>query len=1578
GESGLAGSWSYELNHPTVVMFDQFDNMFILDTGNKRIQKWTPEATYGITIAELSSVNDPRGMSIDTYGNLVVVDYSNNQVPYWDPLNEVIRYKYPANHQVILLPINCPPTTATTALPTIERANQTCPFTQWNNIYSTIAGTPGSYGTSTLHLRNPQDVFVNDYDNVYVADTNNHRIIRFSPGKVLVFENKRVYYYVEGSKSGTNIAGIQLRAGKGKSELNTPTTVFVTGDQTLFILDAGNFRVQKWKSGEPLGFPVAGGHGVGNTLDKISHSYGLYVDDQHNVYVSDHRNHRVTLWMKNNTAVGQVVAGGNGMGNASNQLSYPWGVYVTENGTIYVADSNNHRIQKFTRSSTSGLTVAGISGVAGSLPSQLRNPTSILVDQYHTLFVLDRGNHRIMKWPLGSAFGYIVVPISSINSASSMRFDPTGNLIIADTNYHRIISLSIGCRCTYPTITLIPGPATLDAPFQVRRSQGFYISAYIERFCEVPLREDAKWTITNCTVGCSSSIPLHESIVNTSNELYVPARTLEYGIYEFKLTITMIEFPMLPKSEASYIKVTPSGITANLVPLGTTMITHGHQQNLTLNPGEYSVDPDTRKFDATQWNYTYSYRIYGLPGTNRTWIPIGNEEVTLANNSCFYNQSDNIKPCQYSVNKLRSSVTILENTLKVNQTYQFMVQMDNLNNATVRATGYVLVHVQNTRPPMVAIGCIISTMCSHNLEFQYINPSTQVALFSFSVDKSVSPTNITWNVYYGLMNSSSDTHNWTLFTNMIKYRNIWFFGAYTTNFTASNQLFQENRNIAFWRFEVVYTIGQEKSLSALNFEINQPPTPGICSIAPSNGKTTTKFNISCGGWNDTDGIKDYSFYAWTKNPDHRLMLGTSLMMRFELRLPAGDGNSSLVVVIMQARDHLNSVTEVNIGNVSVVADTDVINSFVEAIKITSKSNSTMSDKNPLVQLLNNNNSYVTAQVVTTVSQVFNEMNIKSIELAVKMGIPLANIGVSLLGIRKVDMRSESSSNASFYQTMKQELNDHASAREYLMKTMNSSATITSSNILLLQSSSLAQLTQVTNQLTRSTCILASNKCQAISLALQNITAQISFEDTQIIANHIIQCATNVLSAISMPLHQRAMVLDLDLDATKTSINKDVTDSESNYTNPNLLNDTDKSLHQRNLDEQNLITKIIANQVNETMTTITAALKVHLNVGQNMTVNTTAVFVSWEMGLKTFLINKTIHPFDHAQIRLPSTLNSNLSDNDVFSLRSVVQPLALPSRTHSQVNTSMSAMVSFSVLNSNGTEIPIHTDEEHAIEIIIPRDPYFVMPPMTLYNVTSLRDSKQQFYFHLINITQLNENLTVSLHVEMRPSNQKLSYLLIFKFDSEPPLNIEINDIDGWYLLCSSNIASDGIHTYFINNNRTAGRQSIVFGFRELSSNELCSYDLLTPPISDKPFHFSSDYELRTFTSACYYLDSNNDWQSDGLLVGPMTNHYQTQCFTTHLTTFFSAYSNAPSTVTENAMLPVNDQINVGMNFSSSFHSCHDDDDDNNNTHISAIQRSIVNIKPEISSRKSFYFLRQTEKQFHRTQSMSANQNVSVQ
>ncbi|CAF3408601.1 unnamed protein product [Rotaria socialis] len=152
-------------------------------------------------------------------------------------------------------------------------------------------------------------------------------------------------------------------------------------------------------------------------------------------------------------------------------------------------------------------------------------------------------------------------------------------------------------------------------------------------------------------------------------------------------------------------------------------------------------------------------------------------------------------------------------------------------------------------------------MCSPNLEFQYINPSTQVSLYSQPANESLTPNSIKWTVHQGFMNKSSDGENRTQFKEIANYPDNWFFGRETANFTASNALFLQNSNITFWHFEVVYTFNDVNSSSALDFEINQPPRPGDCSIDPSNGTTSTMFKISCWGWNDTDKIKDFSFYG---------------------------------------------------------------------------------------------------------------------------------------------------------------------------------------------------------------------------------------------------------------------------------------------------------------------------------------------------------------------------------------------------------------------------------------------------------------------------------------------------------------------------------------------------------------------------------------------------------------------------------------------------------------------------------------------------------------------------------------------
>jgi hypothetical protein len=112
---------------------------------------------------------------------------------------------------------------------------------------------------------------------------------------------------------------------------------------------------------------------------------------------------------------------------------------------------------------------------------------------------------------------------------------------------------------------LIPSTPSLTSPLQFRRSQDFFISSYIQLNCNTSLSTITQWTIKNCTTTiCSSQIQIDQTVITTFSELYIPARILPYGTYELKLTVTMkASSSLISSSSAAYVKITPSGITAN-------------------------------------------------------------------------------------------------------------------------------------------------------------------------------------------------------------------------------------------------------------------------------------------------------------------------------------------------------------------------------------------------------------------------------------------------------------------------------------------------------------------------------------------------------------------------------------------------------------------------------------------------------------------------------------------------------------------------------------------------------------------------------------------------------------------------------------------------------------------------------------------------------------------------------------------------------------------------------------------------------------------------------------------------------
>ncbi|CAF4113824.1 unnamed protein product, partial [Rotaria magnacalcarata] len=361
GSTSDPGPWSYQFSNPTAITFDPYGYMYILDTGNSRVQKWLPGATFGTTVIAVS-MSTPYGLIFDRRGNIVITDQ--------------------LNYRILSFAITCPNATTTTASPPTTPQTSLCTTAQWNSTFSILAGVTSTAGSSSTLLYYPYNIYFDGYNNLYVADTSNHRI----------------QYYPQGTSIGITVAGSTGSPGSTYSQLYNPYAIYVDSNRAMFILDTTNYRVLKWQFGDPRGFLVAGGNGAGAASNQITTSYAMFVDAQSNVYVSEYSNHRVTLWLSTNTSYGTIIAGGYGAGSASQQLYYPWGICVDSNQVVYVVDRNNHRVQRWPNGAISGSTAAGTTGDAGPYAYQLSSPTALLLDQYGYLYVLDYGNSRIQKW----------------------------------------------------------------------------------------------------------------------------------------------------------------------------------------------------------------------------------------------------------------------------------------------------------------------------------------------------------------------------------------------------------------------------------------------------------------------------------------------------------------------------------------------------------------------------------------------------------------------------------------------------------------------------------------------------------------------------------------------------------------------------------------------------------------------------------------------------------------------------------------------------------------------------------------------------------------------------------------------------------------------------------------------------------------------------------------------------------------------------------------------------------------------------------------------------------------------------
>lgn len=314
-------------------------------------------------------------------------------------------------------------------------------FTVQAQLVSTVAGSYPGYVDATgadAQFNNPNAVAVDGIGNIYIADTNNHRIRKMTPvGVVTTFAGSS-----QGFSNGTSSA----------AKFNFPMGVAADPSGNIYVADSGNNRIRKITStgvvttiaGGPAGFSDNAG-----VFARFNSPQDIAIDVSGNLYVADVNNARIRKITPTgivSTLAGSGVSGfNNGTGSVA-QFNTPMGVTVDAIGNVFVADTFNDKIRK--------ITPAGIVTTFATVPT----PTKVLVDAFNNIYVTNSANassgHQVFKINAsgvgGTALGTTV--FGGIDGyGAQVRFyrpvgmakNAAGDVYIADSGYNRIRKINI-------------------------------------------------------------------------------------------------------------------------------------------------------------------------------------------------------------------------------------------------------------------------------------------------------------------------------------------------------------------------------------------------------------------------------------------------------------------------------------------------------------------------------------------------------------------------------------------------------------------------------------------------------------------------------------------------------------------------------------------------------------------------------------------------------------------------------------------------------------------------------------------------------------------------------------------------------------------------------------------------------------------------------------------------------------------------------------------------------------------------------------------------------------------------------
>ena len=275
--------------------------------------------------------------------------------------------------------------------------------------YGAFLQTWGVRGFSDGQFLWPTALAVASDGTVYVADTNNNRIQRFTSDGA--FMAKWGFF------------------GTGNGMFSTPSDIATGPDGSVYVADSGNHRVQRFS---PEGAYVNKWGSEGSGDGQFFYPQAIVVGLDGSVYVGN--NDRIQKF----TADGLFVFSGGSSGTGTGQFLEIASVALAPDGTIYAVDIENDDVQRF----DSNLGFISHWGSHGNQDGWFHHPTYVASAPDGSVYVSDTNNHRIQKFDMNGGFiaswGSEGSGNGEFSSQAGIAVGPEGSIFVADYFNHRI------------------------------------------------------------------------------------------------------------------------------------------------------------------------------------------------------------------------------------------------------------------------------------------------------------------------------------------------------------------------------------------------------------------------------------------------------------------------------------------------------------------------------------------------------------------------------------------------------------------------------------------------------------------------------------------------------------------------------------------------------------------------------------------------------------------------------------------------------------------------------------------------------------------------------------------------------------------------------------------------------------------------------------------------------------------------------------------------------------------------------------------------------------------------------------